>query len=155
MKYEDARPLIESGDIIAFRRNDIVSRVIRMATESDYSHVGLAWPIAGRVMILEAVIPLIRIFPLSKLKPFYWISMGRPMTPAAEEFALSRIGENYSVPEAIRGYLGITKTDREWQCAEYVRSILETMNPGFRCRDTPTEVVREALIDGGRVSLVE
>lgn len=150
MDYKTARPLIQSGDIIAFRRDGIVSSVIRAATRSDYSHVGIAWPVAGRVMLLEATLPSIRIFPLSKAAPFHWISLSKPLTPEAEEYALSRVGERYSVAEAMMGYFGLARPDQRWQCAEYVRSVLS-----LQCRETPTGVVNEALRLNGTIHLVQ
>ncbi len=154
MRYQDARPRIQSGDIIAFRHDNLASRIIRAATGSDYSHVGVAWPVAGRVMILEAVIPEIRIFPLSKLLPFYWVALNRPLCPEAEEFALSKVGERYSIPEAIRGYFNLTKSDQIWQCAEYVKSVLNAGEDRFFAKSTPSEVVEEAMKQDGIIAMI-
>jgi hypothetical protein len=160
MRYAEARPRIQSGDLIAFKHEgwgslkDIECQIIRIATRSEYSHVGIAWPVAGRVMILEAVVPMIRIFPLSKLLPFYWISLGKPLTPKAEEFALSRIGDEYSKLEAIRGYFGFTEVNQKWECAEYARSVLNTSGWSFCGKDIPSNLVYEALWQNGILNLV-
>jgi len=159
LDYKTARPLIQSGDIIAFTHNgwgslsDIESQIVRMATRSEYSHVGIAWPVAGRVMTLEAVVPMIRIFPLSKLLPFYWISLDKPLVPEAEEFALSRVGESYSKWEAIKGFFGKTKDNEKWQCAEYVNSVLRKTG-GVSRKDTPSAVVFDAISNGSTLTLV-
>jgi len=147
LDYNSARQLIKSGDIIAFSHDgwsswsDIESQIVRIFTRSEYSHVGIAWIVGGRVMIIDAVVPAIRIFPLSKITPFYWISMPDSWTPEVEELVLSRVGEPYSKWEAIRGFFGKTKSDGKWQCAELVRSTLSL--PGF---DTPSDVVFNAII---------
>jgi len=147
LEYNEARSLIKSGDIIAFTHDgwsslsDIESQIVRIFTRSEYSHVGIAWVVGGRVMIIDAVVPAIRIFTLSKLTPFYWISMPDSWTPEVEELALSRVGEPYSRLEAIRGFFSKTKQDGKWQCAEFVRSTL-----GLPGRDTPSDVVFNAII---------
>lgn len=95
-------------------------------------------------MILEAVVPAIRIFPLSKLAPFYWISTN---TILDEEAALSRVGEPYSKWEAVRGFFGKTKKDGSWQCAEFVRDIL-----GMDGVSTPSAVVFDAInLNDGKI----
>lgn len=160
MDYKTARPLIQPGDIIAFTHegwhswSEIESQIVRMFTRSEYSHVGIAWPIAGRVMILEAVVPMIRIFPLSKLRPFYWLSLNNRLTPEAEEFALSRVGESYSKLEAIKGFLGKTTSDQKWQCAEYVKSVLRAAGCLYPGKDTPSAVVFDAISAGSTLTLV-
>jgi hypothetical protein len=152
--------MIQPGDIIAFTHegwnswNDIQSQIVRIFTRSEYSHVGLAWPIAGRVMIIEAVVPMIRIFPLSKLLPFYWLPLGSPLTPEAEEFALSRVGEEYSKLEAIRGFLGKTRENEKWQCAEYVKSVLRVTGCNYPGKDTPSALVFDAINNGSTLTLV-
>jgi len=61
LDYKTFRHLIQPGDIIAFTHNgwwsvaDLESQLVRIITRSEYSHVGIAWPVGGRVMILEAV----------------------------------------------------------------------------------------------------
>lgn len=155
MKYKEARPMIKSGDIIAFSHMDLASQVIRAATRSQYSHVGIAWSVAGRLMILEAVNPMIRIYPLSMLLPFYWVSIDIDLNSSAEEFALSRVGERYSVSEAVLGFLGMNKADNKWQCAEYVKSVLDAANYNLPGNATPSDVVTEALNKDGDIYIVQ
>jgi hypothetical protein len=141
MRYHEIRDRLVSGDVVAFRADTIKSWIIRKATRSPYSHVGIVWVIAGRVLLLDAVIPKVRIFPLSKMLPFDWMPINRPMTMEQEELALSWVGEEYSVMEAMRGFFGFAREDNQrWQCAEYVKTVL-----GFNCQDTPQAVVNEAL----------
>lgn len=160
MDYKTARPLIQPGDIIAFTHegwnswSDIESQIVRMFTRSEYSHVGIAWPIAGRVMILEAVVPMIRIYPLSKLLPFYWVSHKNRLTPEAEEYALSRVGEEYSKMEAIKGFLGKTRSDNRWQCAEYAKAVLREAGCAYLGKDTPSALVFDAISNGSNLTLV-
>jgi hypothetical protein len=164
MLYNDIRNTIQPGDLIAFTHTgwnsweDIQSQIVRIFTRSEYSHVGIAWPVGGRVMLLEAVVPEIRIFPLSKLLPFYYL----PITGVvgkwnddAEEYALSRVGEKYSKLEAIKGFFGATKdSNKRWQCAEYARAILHRAGLSVDCKDTPTALVREVMQRGIQLNMV-
>lgn len=164
MRYNDIRNHIRPGDVIACSHegwgswSDIESQIVRIATRSEYTHVGIAWPIAGRVMIIEAVVPEIRIFPLAKLLPFYWISLGGEFTAKAEEFALSRVGEEYSKWEAIKGYFGGTDLNNgHWQCAEFVQAVLRVNGtlPRGRTKATPTDLVRCFLESGSSLVMVK
>ena len=151
MKYEDVRPTITSGDIIAFTHtgwsswSDIESQIVRMATRSEFSHVAMAWVVAERIFLLEAVVPEIRIFPLSNFKEFFLLRNCVPLSIEAEEFALSRVGEKYSKWEAIKGYFGRNRDDRYWQCAEFVSSVLSRDGIDLPGKDTPTDLVRGAM----------
>lgn len=151
MNYIGIRNYIQSGDIVAFTHigwksfSDIESQIIRMATRSEYSHVGLVWKIADRLFVLEAVVPEIRIFPLSNFNHFYLLSMKAPLSKEAEEYALSRVGQRYSKFEAIKGYLGINKSNEKWQCAEYVKAVLRINGILLSGTDTPTNIVRSAM----------
>ncbi len=130
MKYSDARPQIKSGDVLAWTDTSwehLEAQLVRMFTRSEYTHVGIAWVIGGRVFILEAVSPKIRIFPLSKEVPFFWIPMKDYWNDEVEEYALSLVGNKYSRLEAIRAFFKkvVVGQNDEWQCAEYVSSILK------------------------------
>lgn len=58
MKYEEARPLIQNGDIIFVSKATMLSRIIEFFTNSKFSHVGIAFWVKvsnnDRLMILEA-----------------------------------------------------------------------------------------------------
>ena len=82
MIYKQARPMIRSGDVLAWSHrgirswHDLKIWLVRMFTRSEYSHVGTAWVVGNRVFVIEAVMPKVRIYPLSKLGDFYWLQMG-------------------------------------------------------------------------------
>lgn len=162
MNYADSRPLIESGDVIAFSHdkwdsiNDLEIQAVRFFTQSEFAHVGVAWVIGGRVFIIEAVVPKVRIFPLSKLTPFYWVPMRKPMTPEAEEAALSIVGEDYSKIEAIRGYFGTNCEENHlWECAEEVKFILKKNGIALPGKATPTQVVHDVMAIGNPLILIQ
>ena len=103
MIYSEARATIRSGDILAWSHRGIKSWhdlkiwFVRMFTRSEFSHIGTAWVIGDRVFVIEAVMPLVRIYPLSKLGDFYHLPMGAPWRPSTEALALSKVGHKYSL----------------------------------------------------------
>ena len=163
MKYIDARPLIRSGDLLAFSHAapwyrswyDLKVALVRMFTMSEYSHVALAWCVGERVFVLEAVTPLVRIFPLSKLGDFYWIPLNAQRFDAeALVFALAHVGEEYSQSQAAQSFFHLPADDDEWQCAEYVRRVALVDAIDLGPVATPTAVVRYAMAKGATAFLV-
>lgn len=151
MDYATARNQIKTGDILAWSYtggffaswHGFKVNMIRVCRLSEYTHVGIAVVLAGRVFVLESVTGGIRLMPLSKLTPCYWIPDDE-LSDAGLERAMSVCGEPYSELEAILG--AIDKTDAEngkWQCAEFVR-----WAKNMTCKATPDAIVRNRLEQG-------
>jgi hypothetical protein len=163
MRYAEARPKIKTGDLLAWSHggwsswHDIEVNLVRMATRSEYSHVGLALAGGGRVFILEAVGGGVRLFPLSRELPFYWVRRPVALTGRAVDFAFARIGEPYSKWQAIKAYFGLLTTgdDARWQCAEYVLSVLRADGEDLAPRATPSAVVQAAALNWGPIVYVD
>jgi hypothetical protein len=158
MRYAEYRGKIKSGDVLAwsFRGGWFDSwhsfkiNAVRLFQRSEYSHVGIAWVIAGRVFVLESVVPLVRSVPLSGLLPAYVIS-GRGLGRDQLELALSMVGKaEYSQWEAIKAFFGYNSLENDRiQCAEYVIKVLD-----LNCQATPSEVVRYMIHHGARLTEV-
>lgn len=146
MLYADARDKIKSGDILAWSHRgwrswyDIQIQAVRIFTRSEYCHVGMAWVTSGRVFVLEAVSPLVRNFPLSKLTPFFWLPQDK-WSPEIEKTALSIVGKKYSKLDAILAYFGDLKPGERdtWECAEYVAYVLDIHPEKY----TPSSLIEE------------
>ena len=56
MKYNELRPLLKTGDLVFFSGKSISSRLIRLASRSRWSHVGMLvrCPATDAVMLLES-----------------------------------------------------------------------------------------------------
>lgn len=130
MHYQEVRTHIQSGDLLAWSHRpcksfyDLKIQIVRVFEKSEYSHVGIAWVVAGRVFVLEAVSPRIRIYPLSMAGDFFWLPMAAPWKPETEQFALGQIGAAYSQWQAILAFFGLVRRDARWYCDEYARAIL-------------------------------
>lgn len=151
MKYSDVRPLIRSGDLLAWSHggwsswHDWQVQGVRIFTRSEYSHVAVAWVVGGRVFVIESVVGGIRIFPLSRLTPFFWLSMGAPWAQATEEYALAHIGEPYSKLECIKAYFEPLTLDGHWECAKWAMAVLAQDGINLGDKSTPADVVRAAM----------
>ena len=160
MNYTEARSTIRSGDLLAFSSgswrswNDIKVNMIRIFTRSTYSHVGIAWVVAGRVFILEAVTPKLRIFPLSQRGSFYLLPLAAPWHADTEHHALAFVGYDYSYLEAARGYLNRLEPGRVGQCAAYVLQVMGRDGVDLGRRATPDAVVMAAQIRGSTTTFV-
>lgn len=164
MNYDKARGRLRSGDLVTWSGrgikswHDVEVAAVRFFTRSEYSHVGVLWRIAGRVFVLDAVSTGVRIFPLSRLLPCFWLRMGKPFTKAAEAFALKTVGQPYSRWEAIKAFFGRSNPqDGIWQCAEHTLGLLKANGIELNCRATPSAVVAAAQewTTGGLVFLKE
>jgi hypothetical protein len=130
--------------------------MVRAFTQSEYSHVGIAWCIGDRVFVLESVTPLVRIYPLSKLGEFYHVPLPVNWEDAPLEYALSKVGEPYSQLQAIQAVFNTPKDDSFWQCAEYAARVLRLAGIGLGDNYTPTALVREAMLQhDSRVTLIK
>lgn len=149
MKYANARPLIRSGDVLAWKHRrlrsfyDFKVMLVRLFTMSEYSHVGIALVMGGRVWVLEAVTPRVRLVPLSNLLPCYHLT-GSGMTEEQIEAGLALVGKDevqYSQGDAVKAYFGYNnRTDGDISCAEFVNTILTN-----NCKDTPAATVDHML----------
>lgn len=161
MNYQDARPYIKSGDLLAWSHKtwlswyDIKIQIVRFFTRSEFCHLGTAWVVGDRVFVIEAVIPLVRIYPLSKLGDFYWIPMSAGWSRETECLALSKVGHRYSTWDAIKAPFTKLKNDDVWECAELASRIALSDNINLGTTYVPTDVVEQALGLGKPLYLVK
>lgn len=127
MNYTTIRERIKTGDLLFWSHgswaswNDIQVMIVRAFTLSEYSHVGVAWVIGGRVFVIHAIGRGVVIEPLSNQDSFYWCPMGTEFPEKAIDAGLSRVGESYSKLQAILAAVRKLKigADRQWECAEF------------------------------------
>ena len=170
MKYDNARAQIKSGDLLAWSHRgwsswyDIKVQAVRIWQRSRYSHVATAYVGMNRVWVIEAVMPEIRMIPLSNALPFDWVAMGAPWKPETEERMIGLIGRpkdkaaRYSQWQAVMGGMGKLKpgTDNLWMCAEtaWYAAKLDGIDLGSKIY--PSEIVQSAALrPEGRIIPVE
>lgn len=161
--YKDVRNQIKSGDLLAWSHHgvrswrDLKIWFVRLFTRSEYSHVGLAWVIGDRVFVIEAVQPLVRNYPLSKLLDggAYWLTTSAKWSNSAEELALECIGDPYSQVQAMQAPFGKPPADKLWECAELVATVLKQDGIDLGEIYTPSAIVQSALQNGSVLTYLE
>jgi hypothetical protein len=156
MNYTTARPQIKSGDLLAWHHrvpwwaswSDFKMALIRLVTRSEFTHVGTALVIGGRLLVIEAVRPVVRLHPVSALGDFYWVPLPSNWTPEAERYAFAQLGDRYSYLDAIVGYFGMPKCDHLEQCAELKIRIAAGSGVDLGDVATPAAVINKALAHG-------
>jgi len=159
MKYKDARPHIKTGDLLAWSHKGLKSwydfqvMMVRAFTRSEYSHVGIAVVLNRRVFILEAVSSGVRLFPLSRELPFYWIKRPEPLPKQSLEYGFQQIGAPYEskwqmVLAALTGKS--LNGNKRMQCSELVKNIYQ-----IDVEETPTAIVQWALEYWGPLEYVD
>lgn len=158
MRYDEARALIRSGDLIAFRGEGWLSRLIRAATGGSWSHVGVAWCFRDRVFILEArETQGVTIRALSEVGRFDWISTAPiAWTDRAETAALADLGRSYSYADAALVGIGLSPATHGEICSEYASKVLHQMEMApLPSNLSPSSLVSELLDRGFLVRSVE
>lgn len=151
MKFSEHKDKIKSGDLLVWgssssnRQSGFFTTLIRLMTMSEYSHVGIAYVETGRPLVFEAVIPYVRLYPLRIDRPFYHIPMNVDWNDESLNFLLSKVGEEYSVFDAIRGYFGKPAEDNKWQCVELAEAFYKTFGLTFGETYTPSTFVEAVL----------
>lgn len=157
MLYPQLREKIKTGDLIALSHYswaswyDLQVQAVRTFTQSEYSHVALAVVWADRVWIVESVVPLIRLVPLSHFaeEGFYHVALPE-MQDQELNFALEKVGaksSRYSKLQAILGQLKALNIGEDgfWQCAEFVIACRRLSGIDLGDKATPSAVVQAAL----------
>lgn len=160
MKYSEYRSRIKSGDILGFSHEgwgsfrDFKIQMVRIFTRSNYSHVGIAVELSGRLFCLESVMPEARLYPLSKLGSFYHIGMNANWTPEVEEKAFSHIGDKYSQWEAVKAFF-VDLGQKTSQCAAFVDTVMGYLGWDMGAKQTPDAIVLQAGLLGHAIQYVE
>lgn len=150
MNYQEVRSTIKTGDVLAWSGGSwttlqgIQLNIVRMFTRSTFDHVGVALVIGGRVFVVEAVVPTVRIFPLSKVLPFYYVRVPFDATADMEQVMMDLVGRPYSKIEAIKAFFTkATTSTTVWECAKLVNEVLAVADSRFKgIHDTPAETMR-------------
>ena len=106
------------------------------------------------MFVIEAVMPLVRIYPLSKAGEFYHLPLEARWSEATLELALSKVGHKYSQLQAFEAFFWLPKADDLWECAELARDIAMSDGISLGSKATPTAVVRAAQLNGATCILV-
>ena len=157
MLYAEARPLIASGDLLAFSNPRFVSRLIRSWTGGSYSHVGVAWRYRDRLFALAAKEGGygVCLLALSEQLPAYWLKTGATWTDEVEDLATRRLGKPYSYEDCALVALGRPPRHDDRVCSVYAATVLKAAGLALPLPSyTPAALVAAALECGATMRLV-
>jgi len=143
--YRDAKSRIQSGDIILWHGRGLAARLVQWATNSYWSHAGVAIWWGPRLMVLDAY-PFkgTRARPLSHdIEGAYWLPSSAVWTKDAHAFALDELDKKYSLQNLWKTWLGLNLVGREYQCAQYVAAVMKKAGVDFTAPATPESISRE------------
>ncbi len=165
MNYAQARPGIQSGDLISTHHStwatfyDWQVQAVQSFTQSPYAHIAQVAEFGGRLFLLEAVSPFVRMVPLSHFAAdgFFHIAMDAPMGDAETDKAMEEVASvGYSKGQAVLAFLKRLELgpDRLTECAEYVITNRRLSGVDLGDTATPAAVVQAALDMGKRLQFV-
>ena len=151
MNYHAIRAQIRTGDLLFWSHGDWASLdgiqvlIVRAFTMSEFSHVGVAVVLAGRVFVAHAIGRGVVIEPLSNQDAFYWCPLGFAFPEPALDAGMSRVGERYSKWQALLGFFRKLRigADKEWQCAEFTLWFWQQAGLILGDVATPAAIARE------------
>lgn len=143
-------PAIKSGDIIvwsdSFKGQSRYGALIRAATMSEYTHVGIALKYPNGLYVAEANIPKVRIRPVTIEGSIYYLETPIDHDVTGDNFIFPKLGLPYSYVDAVRSVFGITMAQEDkWQCAEFVVEYMKAYGHDLGKVYTPSKLVRAAM----------
>ena len=138
VKYNDIKTKLKSGYVVAYSNNDLGAKIIKFATGSKYSHVGVVWIIGRHIMVLESTLNNgVDIRPIDTSN-FYWISTNVAWNDTYEAIATSKLETAYSLIDAITAGFGLRPSKSGEICSFLVDDVLGLP----RTIGTPRDVVK-------------
>jgi hypothetical protein len=153
LAYKDYRENIRSGDLLIWSEDNysVISNAIltsiRVLTSSDYAHVGIAIRMLGRLFVVEATMPTIRLALVSDKEEFYHVPVDVTWSHDCEDYLFSKLGLPYSIIDDIRAYFGlVAQNDNKYQCAELAREFyVKCCNLPISENYIPKSLIKEIL----------
>lgn len=126
IKYSEIRDQIKTGDLLAWKTkkigslSDMVLYLYQKIFKVEYSHVGVVVVLGGRVFVIEATPPVVRLYPLSRKDDFYWVTCGLAEKQNYIEYLFNTVGNSYSLLDLIKSCLHIKLNNSDFYCSELV-----------------------------------
>lgn len=155
MKYEDLRKRIKTGDLLVWATipnwkhpiTAIQIWLVKAFTQSAFSHVGVAFWVRNRLMVIDATGKGVLLRPISQDLPNYVVHRKKVLSSVSIDWAFSKIGQKYSRFDAVLAYFSELKTGENvrWQCTELSNAIYASDGEHFESL-VPSTFVDEAMV---------
>lgn len=122
--YSEIRGSITTGDLVAWNKPGFKSAtgmlllLYQKILKAKYTHVAVTAVLGGRIMIIEATPPAVRIFPLSMLEDFDLVKTEIADIPNHLDVLLTQLGKPYSIMDFFRGLLHISGGNSDYYCSK-------------------------------------
>ena len=123
--YSEIRSEIKTGDLIAWNDAEIdsffgfVLYLYQKILKANYTHVGVALRIGGRIFIVEATPPEVRLIPLKMTSDFYHIKANVKANPQNQiKFLLATLGTRYSLWDMVKAVFKLGRSNNDFYCSE-------------------------------------
>lgn len=155
--YSEIRSDIKTGDLISWKAgkvNSIFSFILyvyQKILKPKSVHVGIVVnDIGGRLLVVEARPPAVRIFPLSMMEDFYLIKTNIPYEQNDIDFLLKKLGVKYGALDVIKGLFYLDNDRERLYCSEiadlYYKHIKYLSEGYYDAGRTPDQLV-EAIVE--------
>lgn len=152
--YSKMRNEIKTGDLIAYDTEEIdsffgfVLYLYQKILKAKYTHVGIAVCMGGRVFIVEATPPEVRLVPLAMCGNFYHIKTDMPATEQSMMTVLfSHLGKKYSLFDLVKSKIGFANNTSDLYCSELAGDFYNTFGyiTDRKVGTTPDSIVEAVL----------
>jgi len=144
--YDTVRTRVRDGDLLAWKWR-LMQQRFGVVPWDCFTHVAQALWVDGRLCVLEAVMPRVRLVPLSMYTGLstYWVPLHAAWGPAQRAYAMEQLGDRYSLRDCAVGLWGMPVDDDVEQCAEMSIRLARQAGVDLGDRATPPSVVRAAI----------
>jgi hypothetical protein len=122
--YSEIRDSIRTGDLVSWKAGKVTSffglvlYLYQKILKPKSVHVGIVMTLGGRLFVVEARPPAVRIFPLSCMDDFYLVRTNIPFEQNNIDFLLKEIGVPYGVIDLILGIANLYNDKDQVYCSE-------------------------------------
>lgn len=124
IRYSEIRDTLKTGDLVSWKAGKInslfsfVLKIYQKILKPKSVHVGIVLCLGGRIFVVEARPPAVRIYPLSMMDDFYLVKTDIPFEQNNIDFLLREVGVPYGVFDLIQGLLNLDNDHSEVYCSE-------------------------------------
>jgi uncharacterized protein YycO len=122
--YSEIRGTIKTGDLVSWKAGkinsifDFILYVYQKILKPKSVHVGIVINVGGRLMVVEARPPAVRIFPLSMMENFDYVKTNIEEKSSNLDFLLRDVGVPYELMDVLKGIILESKGKDELYCSE-------------------------------------
>jgi len=122
--YSEIRDDIKTGDLLIWDTEliedkfDLLLKLYQKIFNAKYTHVGIAVSLGGRKFLVEAIPPVVRLYPISRKRDFYWLKLGLKNNFKYLNTLFMHLGKPYSLFDLIKHVFRFKTDQSDFYCSE-------------------------------------